>query len=465
MNENRFFSERYPENVFICLGIIFGLLFLLVTPPFQAGDEPEHFFRAFQVSELGIVAQRVDEKPHPKVGGDLPQSLAEVAGRLTDHIPFHPERKQKPGEILSSFRIPLSPENRTFMEFANTALYSPIAYLPQALGIATGRVLRLPPIALLYTGRIFNLFIWILLVYMSIKTTPFKWIFFLLALTPMSLFQASSLSADGFTNGLSFLLIAMFLNYSLGKDTPMKFMDLLAIFFFTLLLSLSKHVYFLIMCLFLLIPLKRIGTRRRYIVVFVFLCLLNIMALALWYSVSASLYIPFPGRVLEGAVISPKEQMSFILDHPVYYLKAILRTCKLGRELVQQFIGCLGWLDTPLPEWLIWSYWSVLMLVALIDNKAQPFIKYKEKMLLGATWGSIAALISTAMYLTWTSLGGGIIDGLQGRYFIPIMPLSFVLLNNKRLSFSSKRFGLAIISFATLVLSLTVIILIKRYYI
>jgi uncharacterized membrane protein len=79
-------------------------------------------------------------------------------------------------------------------------------------------------------------------------------------------------------------------------------------------------------------------------------------------------------------------------------------------------------------------------------------------------------LISTSQYLSWTPLKAGTIEGLQGRYFIPISPLFVLLfypgsiLQNKVLS----RYGfpVKIVFYGSISVSLfcTIAVLIKRYY-
>ncbi len=68
---------------------------------------------------------------------------------------------------------------------------------------------------IIYLARFANLLLYVLIVYSAIKLTPVhKWVFFLLALMPMTLYEAASLSADSFTIAVSFLLIALFLKFS-----------------------------------------------------------------------------------------------------------------------------------------------------------------------------------------------------------------------------------------------------------
>jgi uncharacterized membrane protein len=557
MRKNSLFYNFLPENAFIFIGIIFGILFLLVTPPFQVPDEPSHFYRAFYVSEFGILAQKIDSKPETpetlfqirkegtfieakakedanmqvrrsvyeavpaevahkimryigrafetgdqqvfkfqlienskvhkyeakitkikgdevlagvheitsvsgRVGAFLPESLVLTQFRVMDNIHFHPEEKQNVHEIFSLLKLPLNSDKKLFAEFPNTALYAPFPYIPQASGIALGKILNFSPLILVYMGRIFNLSAWIFLIYLAIKNTPVsKWLFFLLALTPMSLFQASSLSVDAFTNGIAFLLIALFLLYSFDEAKAIKRVDILIIFLLSLLLSLSKQVYFLIIFLFLLIPVKKFGTKKKYFITFALLCLLSITALALWSSLAKEIYVPYPVRPLA----EPDEQILFIFGHPLQYTKIFINTfIHEGVNYLKQFVGRLGWIDTKLPDLLIFSYLLILMFVAIVDNQKRIAIHYKEKILMAMVIFLTITLTSTMMYITWTAVGGNIIEGIQGRYFIPVAPLFFLLFYNKKFSFKIHRLDLVIILCSLLTLSLTLFVLFKRYY-
>ena len=97
---------------------------------------------------------------------------------------------------------PLNPSARKFVRFPNTALYSPLVYLPQSIGMAVGRLLGVSAPTLCLFGRICNLLAWVTLVFLAIRVTlvflairitpVYKWLFFVLALMPMSLFIATS---------------------------------------------------------------------------------------------------------------------------------------------------------------------------------------------------------------------------------------------------------------------------------
>src|SRR5262245_39365245 len=142
-----------PDRYLLAAGLFCGLVLAAVTPPFQVPDEPAHFYRAYRVSE-----GRLDLVPSPgRTGAELPASVQAVATTLRDDIPFHEERKVAPRQILEAFRVPLEPERRSLVWFGNSLQYPFVPYVPQAFGIALGRLFGASPLALLYLARCANL--------------------------------------------------------------------------------------------------------------------------------------------------------------------------------------------------------------------------------------------------------------------------------------------------------------------
>lgn len=497
-----------PQKAFVTIGLIFGILFLLITPPFQAADEYNHYYRSFQISEGQIIAQ----KHQNQVGGFLPKNLVTTTEKVSVGIPFNPEGKQKPENIFSLLNLPLESNNRVFVAFPNTAVYSPIPYLPQIIGITLGKLIGLSPILLMYVGRVCNLLGWLVLGYFAIKVTPIcKWTFFLLALTPMSLFQAASLSADAVTNGVSFLLIATFLQVALeprasdwnqeveeinspSQKYPKK---IFIIFLLSVLLALSKQAYFPLVGLFLLIPVEKIGSRKKYIGIFALLCLASVLAILSWSLISKGTYTTLVPDV------APGKQIQFILTHPFDLIGVILRTfLNDGIEYISQFIGKLGWLDTKLPPLFILSYLVMLVFsvntgvvqsrnvkVAHRRKDAQAasrrvdtkVIREDHSSLSGQTYKDIlisarqkrilllililnVILIATILYISWTPVGKERVLGLQGRYFIPIAPILFLLLYNDKFKLKIRNSNMITVLYSVFSVTLTAVVVWKRYY-
>ena len=82
-------SARFPPYlVYLILGGIGALLLCLLTPPFEVPDEPQHFYRSFQLSGLELWGS----VEHGGAGTILPSSLPEVVehflGTRVNHIAY-----------------------------------------------------------------------------------------------------------------------------------------------------------------------------------------------------------------------------------------------------------------------------------------------------------------------------------------------------------------------------------------
>jgi len=452
---------KAPEKAFLSIGLWFGILFLLIIPPFQVPDEPNHFLHSYQIAEGRFVAEKRDNG----TGGLIPKSLIDSVTPWND-IPFHPEKKAEEQRFIQTFSISLQEKERVFWNFANTALYSPVPYLPQALGISLGKAFNLSPVILMYLGRLVNLLTSVCLTFLALKITPiFKWVFFLLALTPMATFQRASLSADSFINSISILLIATILKYAYDKHkNKIGTIDILVLLILTALLSLSKQAYFLIPFLYFLIPPQKIGSPKKYLGLSFLLVLTSAIAWISWSWIIKGIYVP----LRPNDPVSVNEQAHFILSNPFKYAFIIFKDFNLNAgEYLKQFIGVLGWLDTNLPSTLWLSYIAIVGFVALIDSRQDVIIDLKDKIKLSTVFLFSTVLIYTLVYLSWTPVGQEIVEGIQGRYFIPLANIIFLIAYNRKLhlDISSNRLNLLIVLYSLFALTVSLVVVINRYYI
>ena len=128
-----------------------------------------------------------------------------------------------------------------FVDFRNSALYSPVVYLPQAAGLALGRLLRMPLLDAYYLGRLLNLIAPALLCYWTALRLPYGQLtFVMLALCPMFLFEQASFSADALTYALSAAFCGAVLRESVRTDTPLGRRAVIVLALLGALMGLTK---------------------------------------------------------------------------------------------------------------------------------------------------------------------------------------------------------------------------------
>jgi uncharacterized membrane protein len=401
-----------PEWVFLALAIVFGSACLFLTPPCQVPDEASHFDRAFQLSEGRVVPLKRDNQ----TGDHLPRNVAHLR-QIFERLERHPEQKTSRAEIGSAMALAIDGD-RVFTNFPNTAVHPPLAYLPQALGIAVARVFSPSVLIGFYAGRLCNLLAATALFFLAVRVAPVgKWAFVVLALTPMSVFETASLSSDALTNAFSFLLIAYVLRCACGPAQRLGARDVALLALLVIALGLVKQGYLLLVLAYFLIPAAKLGGRRRYGGVFALLAGCELLTAGAWALVVRNVYSP----VLPG--IDPRAQLAYDCAHPMDLLRAVLRTSTVEAPGTGwEYVGFLGILDTPLPGWLVLAEAGLLLAVSCTAFRPGDITARQALVALGTaalTYLSILFVI----HLTWDPVGPTRAIGVQGRYFIPLGPL------------------------------------------
>ena len=439
---------------FFIYAFIFGSLFAVVVPPFQVADEFNHFYRAWQVSDGIFVGVRTSDS---RLGGDLPVSVAKITQPFRS-LPFHVENQIKSNTIFYNLSVPLDADKREFVDFANTAIYAPTAYLPQTLAISIGKFLEIGPLSIFYFSRLLTLFFWLSMVYAALKTLPIKNnLFAALALLPSSLFINASVSGDVVTNACSFLLIALFVKMTIEKK---HFSITIAslIFITSWIMSLNKLAYFPLVFLIFLIKKEQFNGLKNKIAVASALIISNLAVIAFWSKIVNAIYIKFEdynpifvvGQQLNEKV-DPSVQMAFIVHNPLIFSKiAVFSLLKTFPHTLIHYVGKFGWEKNYLPLWMI-GILILLILIQAMSNEKHPTIQGLEPnerldvtnklnvdvkdssfIIHHSSFFFIGILttfsFAAAMYAIWCPVGSDFIENLGGKYFIPIYPLFLLAL-------------------------------------
>ena len=450
-----------PEIVFTALALSAGLFMVFATAPFQAPDEDNHFMRIFQLSEGQLLPIRVHyDNGRDDVGGVLPacvRGTSEVFMRMK----FAPLEKVAPVEWKKMIVQPFAAQPKNFTGFCNTAVYPPISYIPQVVGIWLTRPLVVSPLVMMYAGRLLNLFCWWAIVYAAIRVTPiYKWVMMLVGLLPMGVFLAASLSADPMTNAMVMLLVAVVLKSTFGDTNRLAMKEKLLIAVLCVGVAVAKTVYCPFVALVLLIPASRLGGWKAKLI----FCSTTI--------ITATIIIAGWTYLVKDFVVTvewaePAEQISFIMHNPVTYMGILIKTVQVNwRPYWGSLVGILGWLDIPLPIWIYYTYAAVFVTAAITDTKGggEKTLGFIERGLLGVIWLLSFILVETSMYVLCTQPGSPEVVDVQGRYLIPTMPLLLLILHNRWVKMPSKWLGGVATVYCVSVLAVACVAIIERYY-
>ena len=446
-----FLSDLQPQRFFLVAALLGGLIFVFVTPPFQVPDEPAHFYRAYSVSEGQFFMGGEDGKnPRP-----LPASLRALVEILVDDVPFHPETRIQPGTWTRAREVQLRPHEVERISPPSSLLYSAVPYLPQAAGIAVGRLFGASPLALVFFARTANLLAAVGLIYFAICQLPgYRWLAVLLALMPMAMFLRSSVSVDAGITAIAYLLTATIAKIAFGATPMHGRRDFGLLVVLSVSLCLTKPVYFPLVLVVLVIPSSRLPIQRPGFVLLAVL-VFSIGAVTMTLAISQPAVDGISARIdslVDEILTNPFDLFGQILVDYIWHAP------RYGAE----FIGRLGWLDTPLPLVLLGSYLAFLIVYTVFDSGPQAIVTPRQRLVLALVIVASLMAISTAMYFI-----NGRMAGIQGRYFHPIaLAAAWIFHSGHRLKFADEGWvlpaGVALLSVISF--AVTAFTICHRYY-
>lgn len=186
--------------------LLFGGLLLARTPPFADQDEPFHWQRVLQIADGHLLADRLGPNSW---GGPIDRAgylqMLYHIDRIQTHGPVDPVEAHALSDHLAA-----QPRSLVVVAFPSSASFAPLAYLPQAAAVATARAAGLGPLGQMQAGRFGNLTVYGLMIATILRALPAgRLAVLVLALSPVALQSACSLSADPLNLTLPVLLLAL----------------------------------------------------------------------------------------------------------------------------------------------------------------------------------------------------------------------------------------------------------------
>lgn len=418
------FKKWKEEKIFLMLALIFGLLIVFLVPPMMSPDEDSHMKKIYSISNGHFLSI----KNNNKLGNYFPEEMLDYMVFMKRYIGKY-DVNYDYNFYDSNYNAKIKKNNKVFDSYstANTNIF---VYVPQVLAIWFFKIITFfNSISIgnyFYIGRIGNLISYIFLIYNAIKKLPFfKNLMLFIALMPMSLYLGSSLNYDAVLIGISFFTISHILNLIYNNDVKFTKKDFYLFVFLTYFLLDFKVIYFPIILLILLIPKEKIKDKKWILFVKI---LLGVLFLKIVYSFIFKTEVS--GVVIEKKLIL--SQISFILRHPNKYVFILYNTYKINKGFyVISFVGNFGWLDTPMN--ILFSIFYIGLLI-FISNLETKVIDVKSKIYILGINVLIYLLLFTSLYVIWTvnwEIGYKVVEGVQGRYFIPFSFLILILFNVK----------------------------------
>lgn len=396
------------EILFLYMALFIGIIFVFINVPQIRYDEHAHFWRAYEIARGNIISRTTNE---------LPNSVIELFKRNDGTYPNKEFNYETLKEKISE---PLNEENKIAFPVGATGSLTPISYIPQVIGILIGRVLNFSPMVILWLARMANLLCYIALVFLAIKIMPFekwKWIIMIIALFPMTMNLAATVSPDTIIISTTLLAISyVFYLKNVVKKITMKNMIILGILF--MIPIVCKIVYFPLCLLVFILPKDKFENKLKRNLYYI------LTALIIFVTYFALNKLVAKGDYAIAIRTNMTEQILFtISDLSRDFVTAINTFYSESSLYFFELIG--GWNTINIISVV---FFIILLFVMFNKESTQYEFNRKEKNIVLAIIIIQALGVIAAMYLGWTQARQTTVEGIQGRYFLPILPLLCMLI-------------------------------------
>jgi len=405
--------------------LLFGTLIILATPPLRGPDETAHFLRAYGVAQGDIV---------PSVRDAESRKGVLVPPRLYEGFDFFESVRIKEKEAGFSYgpvfqayfsRRPATVDpdrSPTFVPYAGSEGYSPVAYLPQVAAALAARALDLDFVPTFYLMRFAGLGALTGLIAYAIAMVPnLAWAFLAISMLPAAIYGRSVINADGSALAAAMVVTALWLRGILSPELHILGRQS----FWMMLCALTKAPN-LVFVLLGLMPLRGMPARRWHLLA---LTILPAIAVAVLWNFSSGAdtaawrMAEITGQNLDA--FNPAVKLTYLLDHPLHFPAAVISALHekdLG-ELWRQVIGVLGLFDTVLQRWVYPTVSGLLLYTFLTRLPLPPAARYQIATVASITAVAYILVVYFVCYLVFTPLDASTVWGVQGRYFVPILSL------------------------------------------
>lgn len=458
-------DRKFMARMYLLIAAPVLVLLCFLTQPLHSLDEPAHFLRVVQLSGGSVFP--VLGADHKSTGSYEEAGTRKFAGFYGTRYENYRQWQNKVthSELSALFAITNGRNDKEFIQHSNTTIYFPIVYAAPVAAVYVARMLTDKPLIWLYAGRLANALVGAALTYLVLRhATRGQFLFFAAALLPITLFQMAALSADSLLVPAAMALAMIFGRVIEGR--PLSVPEWVAAVLAGAFVGLGKFAY---LPLVVILPLVAVLIRRRFDRSVIALGLATTAIVIVWVVWSARIHnLVFTMRQDDlASKINVQAQLALILAHPLVFAKALhaaLGLAKLKTYFFSLSGGVIGWFDVWLPSPITLLNFLVLAATFLVDYRARATsILVRSGIYFACLSSSLAVFL--LLYLQWNAVGSNDIDGVQGRYFLPLLPFACVATPSLVLTQDKLRlFSFALVGWGCFSAAVTVFYVAHRYW-
>lgn len=433
--------EEKLEYAFLVVGLLTCLVMVFTLPSQKVSwDEAYHFKHSYN---MGIGTDVIITPEVAYYGND-----SAVASLM---FPMTEDEFDEIEDYMDESNLYDKNDSKNTVTKSSLFPITNVGHIASSVGITIARILHLPLSDVYLFGKLFNMMLYIIVTFFAIKRLAIgKRILTLIALMPTPLFLASVYSYDATVNAFTFLGLSYILSELIEKDKLITWKSFFIFLFSVFIACGVKMVYAPLLLLLLLLPREKFKDKKTLFImkygIFV-LCIAVVLVM-----IVPMLLDPSTRGDSRGGATDAGGQLGFIFGNPVSYAKIlIMHILSFGIDFT---IGNGIFANLAHYDLFAFSGYVPLIIAAVaLTDTPRVDIGAKAKLFIGAVVFIVICFIWTALYISYTPVGSGTINGVQGRYFIPIvLPLLLIFNTDKIQSkLPDKLYNSAIILLPTLI--------------
>ncbi len=416
-------GEKRLGRFFVPLMVFFlGISYMCATSPFIHPDDDYHYNSALYMSSIILGqddVQYIEEEYFRPEKFNLYSSDNDAFVRMNNELlSVKADRNEK----------------KLYCHNRSDRLKHPIVYLFSALGISIGRILGLNFTWTYYLGIIFNLFFYSLMVGLAAWFCPkIRTGLLIISTLPAAIHQATSVSYDVVMNAMVLVFVAYVLKV-LEEEREVTWKDAGILVLISAIFVPVKIIYGIFLLILFAIPYKRYKSAIDY-------CLKNgsiflvsgIMSVISRFSVLNYEFGIAAARVNTAQTSAGGTEIVFhaekyglvdVLKNPVGMVWIMFKTLKVEgvKWFKDAFGSSLGAYSLGINNKFIYSFILLVVVCVFLEAYHIKALGWRLRILSVIASLGMIFLMMLAM-VTWTAYGSDVIEGVQGRYYIPLIPM------------------------------------------
>lgn len=411
-------TEIKPEKALLIIMPVFCILLFIAIPVGRGHDEVMHWTKAFEISQ-GQLITPINKEDRVAVA-TIPKGVSDIVV----------EREKGVFKYIDNVQLLNVKIDYTQMESKanqNSAAYCFVQYIPEVAGILVGRLITQNPLLIAYITRFVNMLICTAIMYWAIKLIPFgKNILLAISLIPIAIEGFATISPDGLTIAICMLYIAYLLYVAFDKNKRCGKKEITILTILGAIVSLCKIVYMPLVFLSLIIPKEKFTDKRERIISNTIIISVGLVLNLVWLLFGSSILLntntnTYLGTNENGTML----KITSLLSNPLEYAEKLFYTIglKFNQYFLSLFGGELEWGEVIKIEIIPYAICAVILLATFSEEKLKTVFKKYQKVIIVLIILAITALIFTSLFIQWSDNELPYIAGVQGRYFLQILPL------------------------------------------